>query len=160
MFGINKDKSTSGFLRKINKLSKKYSKSLEQKQFIELERKEGPGMGALISYTNSHLTICLINDRNQLFIDIHPNHNSKETFSLAFLISMIKLYSYKKEFVELSKKEKYALYEINCDLNDPFDLFFKYYDDIITILNEDHYAKTRKELNDFFKERGKWLFPN
>tara|TARA_R110000868_G_scaffold408910_1_gene693198 strand:+ start:4104 stop:4583 length:480 start_codon:yes stop_codon:yes gene_type:complete len=158
MFSTKENRTASVFLKKIEKLLSKYSKPIEQKQFNEIDRMDGPGMGALVSHSNSLLTWKIINDRNQLFIEIHPNHTPKESFGLAFLISMIKLFSTGRHFVELTKTEKIELFKIKTDFNDPLRSFFKYYDDLNFILSEEHYSRTKNELNDFLKERGKWMF--
>ena len=141
-------------------INRKQQKLLTSKGFIQTDAKNGPGMGAFISFANENIEFELVNDRGFFSINIRSPLHPQESYALTFLIAIIKLLSDKKHFKDLTKDEKNELYNIKYDHSNPLKYFFQYYEDIITVLDEEYYEKTVKELNDFFSERGEWLFPS
>jgi len=158
MFNRNKNKETwltvlEDYVNSRNNLL------LMEKGFERISAQDGPGMGALITFSNKIIEFDLINDKSQYFIDVRSAKYPDKSYSQAFLIAISKLLKANKSFTQLSEKEKISLYEIVYDYSDPFKFFFLNYDDILFVLDENNFDNSMKELESFLDERVKWLFP-
>jgi hypothetical protein len=148
------------WLSDLQKYVKSFLKQLNKKGFAQIFSQNGPGMGAIITYSNEIIEFDLINDKSQYFIEIRSKKHLNNSFGLAFLVSISELFQSNKKFTELTESEKLSLYKISYDHKDPLSFFFRHYNDILNVLDENNYEHTVIEVEDFLNERVKWLFPN
>lgn len=146
------------WLSDLKKYSIKYTDLLQQYGFKTTTSKDGPGMGACIMYANNIIELCLINDRDQYFINL-KEIGGKKYYDLSVLLAIIKARQQGVEIRKLNKKEKIVFWELNYDYKDPFPNIFNSYNELCYILDKINIKNTIENIKAYYKDRGKWLFP-
>ena len=159
IFFKKKKKSVTWLSMLEDYISTKYQPLLNENNLVRVSSKEGIGMGALITFSNTLIEIDLINDRCQFFIDARSIEFPKSTYDQAVLFVVSKLFKDKRTFTSLAENEKILLYETSYDFSDPFKFFFDIYEDILLVLNEKNINNSITEAENFLDGRVRWSFP-
>jgi len=127
-------------------------------QFIEVERQNSLGMGAVICYKNYIFSFDLINDKGQFFISIGSLNTQDEKHDMSFVIALIVMKKNNENIYELTFDEKIKYWKIKYDYTDPLRLFFDNVEDIARLMNGQQNQITTDELEYLLKDRDKWMF--
>jgi hypothetical protein len=146
------------WIKSLHNYAQNYSSQLSVYQFEEVERQNGPGMGAVICYKNSIFCFDLINDKGQFFLSIGSNNSQDEKHDISFVIALIDIKKNNQNIYELTFDEKIKYWKIKYDYNDPLRLFFDNVEELARLVNEQQYRNTTDELKYLLNDRGKWLF--
>jgi hypothetical protein len=142
------------WLSNLDKYVWSYKNVIEDNGFVEKQRENGPGMGALIEYQNSKMRFRLINDK--LYFEINIFYNNSNDIDLAPLLAFIEIEKEGRNIQELSFEEKKKYWEISYDYKDPLKSFFENIEQIYRQINDKAHLEDR--MKSYYEKRGDWLF--
>ena len=143
------------FISDLEQYIRKYNELLNTHDFKVTKKKDGPGMGAILQLSNGSMTIDLINDKGQFFLQLAKDNKSVD---LSLLLSFIKLEYDNRDLRLMTFEEKTSIWEINYDYLDPMDSLFRNFEKLAGFLSRITADDLKEMEHEYYKDRGKWLF--
>ncbi len=145
-----------GWLRQLRAYVSTKQKLLDQGGFTEISSRDGPGMGAIIAYSNEAMGFELVNDKGQFFVYMLPDLPAKYSCDLSFVIAVSRLIQRGTHFADLTEEQKHELYCIDIGLEDPLAALMANYDGLALAVDEQHLDDTVRELGHFLEGIRGW----
>jgi hypothetical protein len=135
-----------------------YSERLRALGFEFYEKREGPGMGASLTFhlPQQDFFICLVNDRSQFLVDVGVFLGGRSSWDLLIVYSLLAVEEGKWDLKDTDSRRRILLPTL--DERQQADFFFRNADKIIALFSHTALKRTGRRLKELQLERSRYMF--